>query len=181
MWVHARLSRDLGVWENLYSPPDTMPPSLIPPGKERTHKEVGIRVASCLCEDKTLVKQIRALGYFSSRATIWVTYVHDSGRYGLGIFTERTKGENSPRILDLALEGIKNLLMPHKGKAPNNAYRASLGRTSLEGTAYQRKNFLSIKGRLRTYSINPPLPWFKPIFDKHICSRGEPCPPAHYL
>lgn len=56
--------------------------------------------------------------------------------------------------------------MSHKGKAPSRVSRAPPGRASLEGIVYQDKNFPSYQRWVENSSVNPPLPWFKPILIK---------------
>lgn len=46
----------------------------------------------------------------------------------MGTVAETTKGESAPRILIPALEGVRNLVYPHKATAPSSVHRGPPGR-----------------------------------------------------
>lgn len=65
----------------------------------------------------------------------------------------------------LALKGIKNLICPIKEKLLA-MYPELLQVEHLLKEQYQDKNFPSYQGWVENSSVNPPLPWFKPILIK---------------
>ena len=88
----ASFHRSLSVWEDFDFPPGTVPSFLLLPGKERACEKLRFRAAICLWGGKKYAWN-RCGHHLPSRATIWVRWVCDSGRYGLGTTAETTKGE----------------------------------------------------------------------------------------
>ena len=61
--------------------------------------------------------------------------------YGLGTIQETTEGENTSRILVLALKRGKNLTYLHRATAPSNVHSAPSGRLSQGEKVYHGKSF----------------------------------------
>lgn len=104
------------------------------------------RAEQQLWEDKSTSQADESSGHLPTRATITVSCVYDSGRYGSGTVADTTEGESDLGILVPVPEGNRKLIYNHRLVAPSNIHSTPPGRATHKGTTFHGENFPSYQG-----------------------------------